>query len=182
MNAEIGNLLWLDLEMTGLDPDRERIIEIATLVTNKNLDILAEGPEFVIHQSDELLDAMDAWNKKQHNKTGLAEKVRQSQISTEQAETVTLEFVKKHCLKGKTPLAGNSIHVDRMFLSRYMPRLHEYLHYRNVDVSTIKELAGRWYPEIYAQRPKKTGEHRALGDIRDSVEELRFYKKEIFRE
>ncbi len=181
MTANAKNLLWLDLEMTGLDPDRERIIEIATIVTDKDLVVLAEGPDLVIHQTNELLAGMDDWNRKHHGKSGLTAAVVASVLTTEDAETQTLDFVKQHCPVGLCPLAGNSIHMDREFLRRYMPRLHEWVHYRNVDVSTFKELATRWAPEKYAERPKKEGDHRALGDVVDSINELRFYRDALFR-
>lgn len=180
MESQQENLLWLDLEMTGLDPDRERIIEIATVVTDSNLKVIAEGPDLVIFQPDKLLNAMDAWNTKHHGASGLINGVRSSTITTEKAEAQTLEFVAQHCERNKTPLAGNSIHQDRAFLVRYMPKFADFLHYRNVDVSTIKELVRRWYPKIYEKRPRKTGDHRAKGDILDSIAELAFYRREVF--
>jgi oligoribonuclease len=175
------NILWLDLEMTGLDPARDTIIEIATLVTNEELEVIAEGPDIVVHQPDEVLAAMDHWNQKHHGESGLIEQVRRSTTSLEEADARALEFVSAHCPQGLAPLAGNSVHQDRVFLARLMPRFHGWLHYRNIDVSTIKELAARWYPDIYRQRPKKQGEHRARGDIVDSIEELRFYRQNVFR-
>jgi len=181
MQPDAGNLLWLDLEMTGLDPSREAIIEIATLVTNHDLEVIAEGPDLIIHQDDALLDAMDEWNTKHHGRSGLTNLVRRSEITTAEAERLTLEFVAAHCPEGEIPLAGNSVHQDRLFLAREMPDLTAWLHYRNVDVSTIKELASRWYPEIYRQRPKKQGDHRAAGDIMDSLDELRYYRAHIFK-
>lgn len=181
MFADEGNLLWIDLEMTGLDHTREGIIEIASVVTNQELEVVAEGPDLVINQPESLLQNMDDWNTKHHSRSGLVDLVRQSDITTEEAEERTLEVVSLHCPRGKIPLAGNSIHTDRLFLARYMPRLNSWLHYRNVDVSTVKELAWRWFPRSYGGRPKKHGEHRALGDILDSIEELRYYRSAIFQ-
>ncbi|MHC4263247.1 MAG: oligoribonuclease, partial [Planctomycetota bacterium] len=163
-------------EMTGLDVDRERIIEAAILVTDSNLEVLAEGPELVIHQSDELLGAMDAWNTRHHGQSGLTERVRASTITESEAEEQLLQFVKAHCDEKTAPLAGNSIWQDRRFLARYMPRLEDYLHYRLVDVSTLKELARRWRPDVLDAAPAKRGNHRALDDIRESLEELRHYR------
>lgn len=175
-----NNLVWMDLEMTGLDPDRERIIEIATIITTGELEIIEQGPDIIIHQPDELLDAMDDWNRKHHKASGLTRAVRESTISTLEAEETTLAFIAKHCPQGSTPLAGNSIHQDRAFLSRYMPKLNGWLHYRNVDVSTLKELVRRWHPEIAQNTPKKKGDHRALGDVLESLEELRYYRRSLF--
>ncbi len=174
-------LIWMDLEMTGLDPDRERIIEMVTLVTDSALNVVAEGPEIVIHQSESLLAAMDEWNQTHHGDSGLVEKVRSSTVSETEAEAQTLRFLEQHCKPGKIPLAGNSIHQDRRFLSKYMPALDRFLHYRNVDVSTVKELTRRWYPDAYGKRPEKKGSHRALDDIRDSIAELRYYRDAVFR-
>jgi oligoribonuclease len=176
------NILWIDLEMTGLDPARDSIIEIAALVTDGELEVVAEGPDLVIHQPDELLAAMDAWNTKHHGESGLTELVRESTLTMEQADALMFEFVSAHTERGLAPLAGNSVHQDRVFLARYLPRFHAWLHYRNIDVSTLKELVLRWYPEIYKRRPKKHGEHRARGDIIDSIEELRYYRQSVLRE
>jgi len=173
-------LVWIDLEMTGLDPDKERIIEAALLITDGELAIVAEGPTLVIHQSDELLDAMDEWNTKHHGESGLTERVRASTVTEAEAEAQLLAFLEEHCEAGQSPLCGNSIHQDRRFLCRYMPKLDAFLHYRMIDVSTVKELCRRWTPEAYAKRPMKTGNHRAMDDIRESVEELRFYRKACF--
>lgn len=175
------NLIWIDLEMTGLDPQQERIIEIATVVTDANLNILAEGPSLVIHQSNELLDAMDQWNTKQHGKSGLAERVRQSTITETEAETATLEFLKHWVAKGYSPMCGNSIGQDRRFLVRYMPELADYFHYRNLDVSTLKELMRRWKPELLDGFNKK-GSHLAMDDVRDSIAELAYYRKVFIKE
>lgn len=174
-------LIWMDLEMTGLDPERDRIIEIATLVTDADLNIIAEGPELVVHQSDALLNGMDDWNRTHHGASGLTEQVRASSYSEEDAETETLRFLRKHSKARTIPLAGNSIHQDRRFLVRYMPKLNNHLHYRNVDVSSVKELAVRWYPGIVQAMPRKVGGHRALDDIRESIEELKFYRAHLFK-
>jgi oligoribonuclease len=171
----------MDLEMTGLDPERERIIEIAVLVTDAQLEITAEGPDLVIHQPETLLDQMDGWNRKHHAASGLLERVRASTIGEAEAEAEVLAFLRAHVPERSVPLAGNSIHQDRRFLRRYMPSVEAYLHYRNVDVSTVKELVRRWHPEIYAKAPDKRGTHRALDDIRESIAELRYYRTQVFR-
>lgn len=175
-----AHLFWVDLEMSGLDPEKEHILEIASIITDAELNIIAEGPELVIHQPDELLDAMDAWNTKHHTESGLVERVRHSSISLKEAETQTLRFAEAHFAKGQVPLAGNSIHQDRRFLFKYMPSLSNYLHYRNVDVSTVKELVRRWYPEVCEALPPKKNSHRALDDIRESINELSFYRDHVF--
>jgi oligoribonuclease len=172
------NLIWIDLEMTGLDPQTDRIIEIATLVTDSQLDLLAEGPVLAIHQSDAVLAAMDDWNRKQHGESGLVARTRASDIDERQAELRTLEFLSRHVPKGKSPMCGNSICQDRRFLARRMPELEAYFHYRNLDVSTLKELARRWYPKLKSFG--KTSTHLALQDIRDSIDELRFYRERLF--
>jgi oligoribonuclease len=174
-------LVWLDMEMTGLDPDRERIIEMATILTDGQLTEIAVGPELVIHQADETLAAMDDWNTKHHGGSGLTERVRQSLISDAEAEAQTIAFIDAHVSPRERPvLAGNSIHQDRRFIRRYMPMLEKRLHYRMVDVSTIKELARRWYPQVIARQPSKRDTHRALDDIRESIDELRFYRSQVF--
>ena len=175
-------MIWMDLEMSGLDPERERILELATLITDADLNIIAEGPELVVHQPDALLDAMDEWNTKHHGASKLTERVRASTLTEAEAEQQTLDFIAAHVPPRAAPLAGNSVHQDRLFLARYMPRLTAHLHYRNVDVSTVKELVRRWYPTAFKARPKKKASHRALGDIRESVEELRFYRSAVFIE
>lgn len=172
-------LVWLDMEMTGLDPQKEGIIEIATIITDSKLNILEEGPSLVIHQSQALLQEMDPWNTKHHEKSGLLEKVRKSKITVKQAEKLTLEFIKKYCAPKKALLCGNSVHHDRRFLERDMPEIHEYLHYRHIDVSTVKSLAKFWYPKV--KFPKKDNAHRALDDIRESIEELKYYRARFFK-
>ena len=174
-------LVWLDMEMSGLDPERERVIEIATILTDGQLTEIAVGPELVIHQPDEIIAAMDDWNTKHHGASGLTERVRQSQITDADAEAQTIAFIDAHVSARERPvLAGNSIHQDRRFIRRYMPALEKRLHYRMVDVSTIKELARRWYPQIIARQPPKRDTHRAFDDIRESIEELRFYRGQVF--
>lgn len=170
----------MDLEMTGLDPEKERIIEIATIVTDGNLNILAEGPNRVIHQPLRLLKKMDAWNESHHKKSGLFEEVRKSKVTLKKAERQTLEFIKKYSPPKKALLCGNSVHHDRRFLIKYMPKIHEYLHYRLVDVSSIRSVIDRWYPKS-KEVPEKKELHRALDDIKESIEELRFYRKHYFK-
>jgi oligoribonuclease len=175
-------LVWLDMEMTGLDPDRERIIEVAAIITDGQLGELATGPDLVIHQSDELLAAMDDWNRKHHTASGLVDRVRASEVTEADAEAQLLAFIQAHVPspKDRPVLAGNSIHQDRRFIRRYMPKLDARLHYRMVDVSTIKELARRWYPQALTKQPPKNDTHRALDDIRESIDELRFYRASVF--
>ncbi|MFQ5749962.1 MAG: oligoribonuclease [Planctomycetota bacterium] len=173
---------WLDLEMTGLDPDKERIIEIAILITDEDLAVLAEGPDLVVHQEEGFLGAMDTWNRKHHGESGLLEKVRSSTISEAEAQDQVMAFLQATIPAGKVPLAGNSIHQDRAFLARYMPRIHQFFHYRNIDVSTVKELAMRWFPDAFPRRPRKKQAHRAMDDILESIAELRFYRETIFKE
>lgn len=169
------------MEMSGLVPERERVLEIAVIVTDGNLEIIAEGPELVLHQPDSLLDAMDDWNKEHHGASGLIEKVRASTITEADAEEAIVSFLKEHVEPKKAPLAGNTVHQDKRFLQLYLPAIDDFLHYRIVDVSTVKELAARWYPEAYSRRPNKQNTHRALDDIRESIEELRYYRQAIFR-
>jgi oligoribonuclease len=174
-------LVWMDMEMTGLDPAKERIIEVATIITDGNLTEIAIGPDLVIHQADDVLAAMDDWNKKHHGASGLVERVKASTVTDAEAEAATLAFINAHAsAKDRPVLAGNSIHQDRRFIRRYMPLLDARLHYRMVDVSTIKELARRWFPQLIAKQPQKKDTHRALDDIRDSVDELRYYRAHVF--
>ena len=174
------NLVWLDCEMTGLDPDKERLIEIAVIVTGPQLTPRIEGPVLVIHQSDELLDQMDNWNKGTHGRSGLIDKVKASSVTEQDAETQVLAFLAKYLPKGTSPLCGNTISQDRRFLVKYMPRLEAFLHYRNVDVSTFKELAKRWRPEVYAAF-KKRQSHTALADVHESIDELEHYREHFLK-
>lgn len=177
-NGEKLDLIWIDLEMTGLDPERDLIIEIATVVTDAQLNILAEGPVMAIHQSDSVLAGMDDWNTRQHGQSGLTDRVRASTISAAEAERRTLAFLRDWVAPGASPMCGNSICQDRRFLARYMPELERYFHYRNLDVSTLKELARRWKPSAMQGFSKK-GSHLALDDIRDSIVELAHYRSQL---
>ena len=174
------NLIWIDLEMTGLSPDKDRIIEIATVVTDKELTVLAEGPVCAIHQADDVLAGMDEWNTRQHATSGLTERVRVSHTDEQAAEQETLAFLRKHVDQGASPICGNSICQDRRFLSRYMPELAAYFHYRNLDVSTLKILVKLWLPDL-GGRFEKQSVHLALADIHDSIRELRFYREHLFK-
>jgi oligoribonuclease len=174
------NLIWLDMEMTGLLPDVDRIIELAVVVTDADLNLIAESPVIVIHQSDAVLDGMDAWNKGTHGRSGLIEKVKASTINEEQATEQMLAFLKQHVPAGKSPMCGNSICQDRRFMARYMPELEKYFHYRNLDVSTFKELARRWKPAIYSGF-KKASKHEALADIYESIDELKYYREHFIK-
>jgi len=174
------NLVWIDMEMTGLDPENDRVIEIAAIVTDAELNILAEGPVFVIHQTDEVLDKMDAWNKGTHGRSGLIDKVKASTVTEDEASAQMISFLRQYVPAGKSPMCGNSICQDRRFMARHMPQLEQFFHYRNVDVSTIKELCRRWKPELI-NGFKKHQMHTALADIRESVEELRYYREHFIK-
>eukprot|EP00884_Botryococcus_braunii_P015861 jgi/Botrbrau1/2959/Bobra.0026s0027.1 len=173
-------LVWIDLEMTGLDVEQHTILEVACLITDGDLEREIEGPNLVIHHDDEVLENMNEWSKEQHGLSGLTQRSRESMVTMEEAESKILEFVKEHT-DAQAQLAGNSIHVDFLFLKRYMPRLAEHLHYRLVDVSTVGEIARRWFPIQYRKAPKKRGTHTALADIKESVKELRYYQGAIFK-
>jgi oligoribonuclease len=180
MAQDPSNLIWLDLEMSGLDTTQDVILEIATIVTDNNLNIIEEGPVFAIHQEHTILENMDEWNTRQHTKSGLVERVRNSLIDEAIAEQRTLEFLSQHTLPNSSPICGNGICQDRRFLARYMRKLEAYFHYRNLDVSTIKELAKHWAPDI-AKGFKKENSHLALADIRESIQELAYYRAYFFR-
>ena len=180
MTIHSENLIWIDLEMTGLDTVNDVIIEIATIVTDKHLNILAEGPVHAIETPDELLNNMDEWNTNQHNKSGLIDRIRSTGVSMQKAEQDTLEFVRQYVPAGASPMCGNSICQDRRFLARQMPELEVYFHYRNLDVSTVKELATRWRPEVLSGFSKK-GSHLAMDDVRESIAELLYYRQNFLR-
>lgn len=180
VSQSASNLIWIDLEMTGLIPEQHRIIEIATIVTDVHLNVLAEGPMLAIHRSDAELAIMDEWNTHQHGRSGLTQRVRESQISDAEAEAQTIAFLQKWVPAGKSPICGNSICQDRRFLARWMPQLEKYFHYRNLDVSTLKELCTRWAPNI-ARGFDKQSKHLALDDIKESIEELRYYRSHFLR-
>ncbi|MBC3908588.1 MULTISPECIES: oligoribonuclease [Undibacterium] len=175
------NLIWLDMEMTGLDPDTDRIIEVAVVVTDSQLNVLAEGPVFAIHQSDETLDKMDNWNKGTHGRSGLIDKVKASTVTEADAEAALIAFLKPFVPAGKSPMCGNTICQDRRFMARGMPKLEAFFHYRNLDVSTLKELCRRWKPEL-ASGFKKHQKHTALADILESIEELKYYREHFIKE
>jgi oligoribonuclease len=174
------HLVWVDMEMSGLDPDNDKILEIALIVTDKDLNLVEEGPVLVVHQTDAVLDGMDSWNKGTHGKSGLIDKVKDSPLDEAQVEQQVLAFMEKHVPKRTSPMCGNSICQDRRFLARHMPQLEAYFHYRNVDVSTLKELAGRWRPEL-KDGFKKANSHTALADIQESIEELKYYREHFIR-
>ncbi|KAJ1359152.1 Oligoribonuclease, mitochondrial [Parelaphostrongylus tenuis] len=193
MVGKMGRLVWIDCEMTGLDHEKQRLVEIAVILTDKDLNIIAEGPDIVINQPEEVLDNMEDWSRRTFAENGLLSKIRESKIDMKQAEdmdssrflivlVVILDFLANETVKQACPLAGNSVHLDRRFISKYMPRLDKHLHYRIVDVSTIKELAARWYPKEFKKAPLKRQTHRALDDIRESIEELRYYRSSIFHQ
>ena len=174
------NLIWIDLEMTGLDPDNDRILELATLVTDGNLNVLAEGPVFAVHQDEASLAAMDAWNTKHHGQSGLTQRVRDSLVTEAEAEHKTLDFLAQFVDKGKSPMCGNTICQDRRFLCRYMPTLAAFFHYRHVDVSTLKELSRRWAPQVLKGVVKQS-KHLAMDDIKESIEEMRYYREHFIQ-
>jgi oligoribonuclease len=174
--SQKDNLVWMDLEMTGLEPEQDVIIEIATIVTDGDLNVIAEGPVFAVKQPDILLDAMDEWNTRTHGNSGLTQRVKDSSTDARAAELATIEFLREHVKEGTSPLCGNSIHQDRRFLVKYMPELEAYFHYRNIDVSTLKELAKRWKPSAVSSFEKK-GAHQALDDIRESIAEMQHYRE-----
>jgi len=180
MTGNANNLVWLDMEMTGLDPDGDRIIEMAMVVTNSELELVAESPSWAVHQTDAALAAMDEWNRKTHGRSGLIDRVRASALDEAAVELLALEFLKKYSTKGHSPMCGNSIGQDRRFMARHMPALEAFFHYRNLDVSTLKELCRRWQPEIY-KGFKKKGRHTALADIHESIDELRYYREHFLR-
>jgi len=180
MTQSSNNLIWIDLEMTGLDTNNDVIIEIATIITDSDLNELAEGPMLAIHQSDGVMDAMDDWNTNQHGKSGLTERVKKSTLTVADAERQTLDFLQKYVPKGASPMCGNSICQDRRFMARLMPELEDYFLYRILDVSSLKELAKRWAPEV-AKGVVKSGAHLALDDTRDSINELRHYREHLFK-
>jgi oligoribonuclease len=180
MAQDAANLIWIDMEMSGLDPDRDRVLEIAIVVTRGDLEVVAEAPVLVVHQPDSVLNAMDSWNTSTHARTGLTERVRASTTTEAQAEQRMLAFVSEHVPPTTSPMCGNSVHQDRRFLARYMPRLEAYFLYRNLDVSTLKELARRWRPSLL-ESLVKAGRHEALADIHESIDELKYYREHFLR-
>ena len=180
MAQDANNLIWLDMEMTGLNPDSDRIIEVAIVITDSQLQTLAESPVLVVHQPDAILEAMDQWNKSTHGRSGLVDKVKASQLNESQVETQMLAFLQQHVPSNTSPMCGNSICQDRRFMARWMPALERYFHYRNLDVSTLKELARRWKPEILSGIVKH-GKHEALADIYESIEELKYYRENFIQ-
>ena len=180
MARDANNLVWLDMEMTGLNPDGDRILELAMVVTNSALELVAESPVWAIHQSDAVLAGMDEWNQKTHGRSGLIERVRASTVDEAAAQAEALEFLKRHVPHGASPMCGNSICQDRRFMARYMPELEVWFHYRNLDVSTLKELAKRWVPDVYRGFKKKS-RHTALADIYESIDELKYYREHFLK-
>jgi oligoribonuclease len=180
MAQDPNNLIWIDIEMSGLEPETDRILELAILITNSQLELVAEGPVLVVHQPPAVLDAMDDWNKAAHGKSGLIDRVKASTLSEADAESQLLDFVSQHVPKKISPICGNSVHQDRRFLVKYMPKLEDYFLYRNLDVSTLKELVRRWKPEILAGLTKH-GKHEALADIHESIDELRYYREHVLK-
>ncbi|MDH5649792.1 MAG: oligoribonuclease [Gammaproteobacteria bacterium] len=179
MPQDPNALIWIDLEMTGLNPDSDRVIEVATIVTDANLNVIAEGPVLAVYQPDSVLNGMDEWNTRTHTSTGLVERIKASGLSEADVEKDTLKFLKQHVGKNKSPMCGNTICQDRRFLARHMPELEAWFHYRNIDVSSIKELVRRWKPDMLNGYEKKNT-HKAIDDIRESIEELRFYREKFF--
>ena len=180
MAADANNLIWVDIEMSGLDPEVEKVLELAVVVTDTHLNTVAEGPVLVVHQSDAVLDAMDSWNKSTHAKSGLIERVKAAVLTEADVENRLVEFLQQHVPAGVSPLCGNSVHQDRRFMVRYLPKFETYFHYRNLDVSTLKELVRRWRPEL-ASKMTKHGKHEALADINESIEELKFYREHFLK-
>ncbi|MBV8658697.1 MAG: oligoribonuclease [Burkholderiales bacterium] len=180
MPQDPSRLIWLDMEMTGLEPDRDRIIELAIVITDGNLETVAEGPVMVVHQPDSILDAMDDWNKNTHGKSGLIDRVKAATTNEADVAARMIEFIGEHVPKGASPMCGNTIHQDRRFMNRWMPTLEDWFHYRNLDVSTLKELCKRWKPEI-AKGLTKSGKHEALADIYDSINELKYYREHFLK-
>jgi len=181
MPQDANHLIWIDMEMTGLNPDTDRIIEVALVVTDGNLDVVAEAPVWVVHQDDAVLDGMDSWNKGTHGRSGLIDKVKASTLTDAAVEALALEFLREHVPARISPMSGNSICQDRRFLARWMPALENWFHYRNLDVSTLKELCRRWKPELMKGIPKE-GKHEALADVYESIEELKYYRANFIRE
>jgi oligoribonuclease len=181
LDLEVNRMVWMDLEMTGLNIETDTIMEVACIITDQNLNIIAEGPDIIIHQPQNVLDNMSEWCKDTHGKSGLTQACLNSNVSVSEAEEKVMKFLCKFVTEKSSPLAGNSVYMDRMFIRKYMPKVHEYLHYRIIDVSTIKELCRRWNPEVYKTIPKKGFTHRALQDIQESIEELKFYQNSFFK-
>jgi len=180
MAADPNNLIWVDMEMSGLNPDTDKVLEVAVVVTDTNLNTVVEAPVLVVHQGDAVLDAMDTWNKSTHGKSGLIERVRNSLLSEADAENRMVEFLQQFVPPGVSPMCGNSVHQDRRFMARHLPRLEAYFHYRNLDVSTLKELMKRWKPELAAGMTKH-GKHEALADIYESIDELKYYREHFLK-
>jgi oligoribonuclease len=180
MAADPNNLLWIDMEMSGLNPDTDKVLEVAIVVTDANLNTVAEAPVLVVHQNDAVLDAMDAWNKSTHGKSGLIDRVKASPLTEAEVENRLVEFLQQYVPPGISPMCGNSVHQDRRFMARYLPKLEAFFHYRNLDVSTLKELAKRWRPELAAGLTKH-GKHEALADIYESIDELKYYREHFLK-
>nr|XP_022910903.1 probable oligoribonuclease [Onthophagus taurus] len=181
MDLETNRIVWIDMEMTGLDVEKDKVLEIACLITDGDLNTVAEGPDIIIHHGNNVLSNMNDWSKRQHEKTGLTEASRKSNIPIEVAEKQLMDFIKKYVTERMSPLAGNSVYMDRMFIKKHLPKIDNYLHYRIIDVSTIKELCQRWNENIYRKAPRKVCDHRALSDIKESIKELKYYKDTFFK-